>query len=171
MSKDNEVVLWFSCGASSAVAGKLAVDKYGNDVDLVYCDTGGEHESNHKFLKDCEEWYDREIIILKNPKYKDHFDVVEKERFINSPYGARCTFELKRKMREKSNYCESINIFGYTIEEVERAKKALYSRILNLLLSGDDDKKDRGIKMALNLKEKSPARYGHLKRLYKARME
>ena len=51
----------------------------------------------------------------------------------------------------------------------KRAKKALYSRILNLLLSGDDDKKDRGIKMALNLKEKSPARYGHLKRLYKAR--
>ena len=53
----------------------------------------------------------------------------------------------------------------------KRAKKALYSRILNLLLSGYDDKKDRGIKMALNLKEKSPARYGHLKRLYKARME
>ena len=51
----------------------------------------------------------------------------------------------------------------------KRAKKALYSRILNLILSGDDDKKDRGIKMALNLKEKSPARYGHLKRLYKAR--
>ena len=25
-------------------------------------------------------------------------------------------------MREKSNYCDSINIFGYTIEEVERAK-------------------------------------------------
>ena len=122
MSKDNKVVLWFSCGASSAVAGKLAVDKYGDDVDLVYCDTGGEHESNHKFLKDCEEWYDREIIILKNPKYKDHFDVVEKTKFINSPYGARCTLELKRKMREKSNYCESINIFGYTIEEVERAK-------------------------------------------------
>ena len=53
----------------------------------------------------------------------------------------------------------------------KRAKNALYSRILKLLLSGDDDKKDRGIKMALNLKEKSPARYGHLKRLYKARME
>ena len=51
----------------------------------------------------------------------------------------------------------------------KRAKKALYSRILNLLLSGDDDKIDRGIKMALNLKEKSPARYGHLRRLYKAR--
>jgi len=51
----------------------------------------------------------------------------------------------------------------------KRARKALYSRILNLLLSGEDDKKDRGIKMALNLKEKSPARYGHLKRLYKAR--
>ena len=53
----------------------------------------------------------------------------------------------------------------------KRAKKALYSRILNLMLSGDDDKKDRGIKMALNLKKKSPARYGHLKRLYKAKME
>jgi len=72
--KTNEAVVWFSCGAASAVASKYALKKYGNDVDLVYCDTGGEHESNMRFLKDCEKWFDREIIILKNPKYKDHLE-------------------------------------------------------------------------------------------------
>ena len=121
--KKNKAVVWFSCGASSAVAGKLAVDTYGDEVDLVYCDTGGEHESNKQFLLDCQEWYGKEIIILKNEKYEDHFDVVRKTRFVNGPHGARCTTELKQKMREKAQYCESINIYGYTIEETERAKK------------------------------------------------
>lgn len=34
------VLVWFSCGAASAVAAKLAVDKYRNDsVEVLYCDT------------------------------------------------------------------------------------------------------------------------------------
>ena len=50
-----------------------------------------------------------------------------------------------------------------------RAKKAQYTRILNLLLSGDEDKVEKGICMAENLKKKSVARYNHLKKLYKER--
>ena len=122
--KKNEAVVWYSCGAASAVAGKYAIKKYGSDVDLVYCDTGGEHESNMKFLKDCEEWYGRKIIILKNPKYKDHFDVIKQHKFITNRYGfAYCTHKLKMEMRQEAGYCDSINIFGYTLEEKERSKK------------------------------------------------
>ena len=54
--KNNEAVVWFSCGAASAVSGKYAIKKYGKDVDLLYCDTGGEHPSNEQFLKDVEKW-------------------------------------------------------------------------------------------------------------------
>ena len=42
-------VVWFSCGAASAIAAKLSVKKYGDACDVVYCDTGGEHESKKKF--------------------------------------------------------------------------------------------------------------------------
>ena len=57
-------IVWFSCGAASAVAAKLSVKKYGNNCELVYCDTGGEHESNKKFLKDIEKWVGRDVTIL-----------------------------------------------------------------------------------------------------------
>lgn len=73
--------MWFSCGAASAVAGKLAIKKYKDDVDIVYCDTGGEHESNKLFLKECESWYGKKIKIIKT-KYKDHFDVVKKKTLL-----------------------------------------------------------------------------------------
>ena len=74
--KVNKAVSWFSCGAASAVTSKLALKKYGDDVDIVYCDTGSEHESNMQFLHDCEKWFDREIIIMKNEKYDDVLDVL-----------------------------------------------------------------------------------------------
>ena len=48
-------VVWFSCGAASAIAAKYAVKKYEN-CEVVYCDTGGEHQSNGQFLKDVEKW-------------------------------------------------------------------------------------------------------------------
>tara|TARA_R110000851_G_scaffold200948_2_gene352100 strand:+ start:74 stop:844 length:771 start_codon:yes stop_codon:yes gene_type:complete len=122
--KKNKAVVWFSCGASSAVAGKLAIQKYGNDVDLVYCDTGGEHESNMVFLQDCEKWYGRDITILKNENYVDHFDVFKKTKVLQMPSGfAYCTHKLKMELRDDAGYCESINIFGYTLEEKKRSIK------------------------------------------------
>ena len=122
--KKNDAVVWFSCGAASAVAGKIAIKKYGKKVDIVYCDTGGEHKSNYKFLKDCQDWYGKKIHILKNKDYVDHFDIFRKKKFITNRYGfAYCTHELKMKLREKAGYCDSINIFGYTLEETKRAKK------------------------------------------------
>ena len=120
----NDAVVWFSCGAASAVAGKYSIKKYNESVDLVYCDTGGEHESNRTFLKDCEEWYGQQIKILRNPKYKDHFDVFRKKKVLKMPSGfAYCTHELKMELRQEAGYCDSINIFGYTYEEQKRAEK------------------------------------------------
>ena len=75
----SRALVWFSCGASSAIAAKYAVKKY-KDCEVVYCDTGGEHPSNIEFLKDVEKWIKKEIIILKNDKYEDHFEVFKKEK-------------------------------------------------------------------------------------------
>lgn len=46
-------LVWFSCGAASAVAAKLAVQKYGAACEVVYCDTlSTEHPDNGRFLTD-----------------------------------------------------------------------------------------------------------------------
>lgn len=111
-------IAWFSCGAASAVAAYLSPD-----AELVYCDTGGEHQDNKRFMADVEKWLNKKVTILKNEKYLDHMDVCQKERYINGPSGARCTVELKKIQRFKFQKADDVQIFGYTIEERDRAKK------------------------------------------------
>lgn len=67
---------WFSCGVTSAVACKLAIEKFGNDVDLWYIETGASHPDNMRFIQDCEKWYGRKIQIARSEKYKSPLDVV-----------------------------------------------------------------------------------------------
>lgn len=118
------VVSWFSCGANSAIATKLAIKKYGIErVEIVYCDTGGEHPDNIRFLTECEEWFGKKITILKNEKYKDHFDVWEKTGWINGIAGARCTVELKKVLRFQYQRPDDIHVFGYSAEESGRAER------------------------------------------------
>lgn len=116
------IVVWFSCGAASAVAAKFAVKKY-DSVVIAYCDTGGEHPDNKRFLKDCQEWFGQNVEVLRNKKYKDHFDVCLKERYLVGPAGAKCTVELKKKPRKKFQRPNDIHILGYTLDEKARAER------------------------------------------------
>jgi hypothetical protein len=46
------IVSWFSCGAASAIASYLAVCKYGERCEVVYCDTAvNEHPDNERFVR------------------------------------------------------------------------------------------------------------------------
>jgi len=118
------VLAWFSCGANSAVATKMTLNKYGaENVDIVNCDTGGEHPDNIRFMMDCEEWFGKKVTVLKNEKYEDHFDVWEKERWINGIRGARCTTELKKVLRFAYQRIDDIQIFGYSAEELSRMER------------------------------------------------
>ncbi len=78
----NIVIGWWSAGITSAVACKIALEVFDN-VRLVYADTGSAHADNIRFKSECEQWYGQKIETHKNPKYKDHFDVIYKERYIN----------------------------------------------------------------------------------------
>lgn len=118
----SRAVVWFSCGAASAIASKLAIKKYSN-CEIVYCDTGGEHESNKKFLKDIEKWIGKKITILKNENYKDHFDVFQQKKFFVKVGFAYCTVELKKKLRLDYQLADDIHIFGYTLEEKKRVER------------------------------------------------
>jgi len=92
------IIGWFSGGVTSAVAIKKVIDK-GHEVLPIYFETGSHHPDHQRFIKDCEDWYGLKIIQKKNPKYIDVIDVIRKDRFINSAYGAKCTGVLKKDMR------------------------------------------------------------------------
>lgn len=120
-------ISWFSCGAASAVATKMALNMFGKDsVRIIYQDTGSEHGDNARFLLDCQEWFGKKIEIVKSEKYKDVDDVIEKTRYIVGPAGARCTGALKREVAESIiNFGkdQEIEIIGYTLEEKHRCQR------------------------------------------------
>lgn len=119
------IISWFSCGATSAVACKMALTMY-KDVNIYYIDTGSEHPDNERFLKECEIWFGVPINVLKSNKYNNVSDVIRRKRYINGPTGAACTFELKKKVR----YCLEDEIgtwdgqvwgFDFCKKEINRA--------------------------------------------------
>lgn len=118
------VVSWWSGGITSAVACRLALEKYDN-VKLIYIETGSHHEDSLRFKKDCEKWYGVEIETIQNKKYDDVIDVLLSTKYVNGAGGARCTKELKKDVRLK--YEKTINItnqvWGYEFDakEINRA--------------------------------------------------
>lgn len=120
----NRVICWFSCGATSAVACKIAVQQFKNtnEILIAYCDTGSEHPDNYRFLKNCQDWFNHPIEILKHPKYKTVDEVIEKERYINGVQGAKCTQQLKIWHRKRIQRPEAdLQVFGFDAGEVDRA--------------------------------------------------
>lgn len=118
------VVIWFSCGAASAVAAKLALDQTSDrEVVIAYIDTAAEHPDNARFLADCERWYGREIVTLRNPEFADTWAVWEKRRYIAGIAGAPCTLELKKAVRERFERPDDVQVFGFDSTERERAER------------------------------------------------
>lgn len=119
------IIAWFSCGVTSAVATKLALSQYDN-VRVMYIETGQEHPDSMRFLHDCENWFSCPIEIYRNEKYTSVFDVIEKTRYINGAAGARCTLELKKKVRYKieDNLVNwEAQVFGFDASEHKRAQR------------------------------------------------
>lgn len=115
-------LVWFSCGAASAVAAKLAIEKYGDECEVVYCDTmATEHPDNERFFLDCERWLGRSIKRLKSSRYATVDEVFEKRRYMSGPNGAICTTEMKKRVREDYQKPDDVHIFGYTADERKRA--------------------------------------------------
>jgi hypothetical protein len=122
------VISWFSCGAASAVATKLAIaeNKKGDNLPLViaYTEVIEEHPDNKRFLAECENWFDQEIVILKNDKYhRSIYEVFEKTRYLVGAAGARCTVELKKNVRKAFELPNDRQVFGYTIDEQHRVDR------------------------------------------------
>lgn len=120
------VLAWFSCGSASAVAAKLAVERYGADCEVCYCDTlAYEHPDNRRFLADVERWIGVPITVLRSDTYTDIYDVFRKTRWLVGPGGARCTTELKKNVRTAYQRPDDVHVFGLTVDEYARADRFL----------------------------------------------
>jgi len=119
---NKRIVCWFSCGAASAVATKIAISelKEGQELIIAYTEVIEEHPDNKRFLADCEQWFNRKIIILGNDKYEKSIYKVFEKNFIRTPKGAPCTRELKKRVRQRFEQINDRQVFGYTAEEQTR---------------------------------------------------
>lgn len=117
---NSRILVWFSCGSTSACAAKLTLEKY-PDAEVLYCDTlAYEHSDNKRFMSDVEKWIGKKIKILRSEKYTDIFDVFDKTGWLVGVGGARCTLELKRKVRELYQESGDIHVFGFSYDEQKR---------------------------------------------------
>lgn len=120
----SKVIVWFSCGAASAVAARYTIEKYGSRAELVYCDTSStEHPDNSRFMSDVEKWLDRRVKIIKSSTYSDVDDVFERTRYMAGIKGARCTTEMKKMPRFEYQEADDIHVFGMTSDEKKRAER------------------------------------------------
>jgi len=120
------IISWWSAGVTSAVATKLAMDKYGKEnVQPIYFHIDSAHDDNKRFIKECEEWYGKEITVTKAEKYNNQFEVILKDKYVNGPGGARCTLVLKKKVRQNIEKTTEFDgqVFGfeYSKKEINRA--------------------------------------------------
>jgi len=116
------IVCWFSCGAASAVATKLAIAENNGKLPLIiaYTEVVEEHSDNRRFLKDCETWFGQEIQILQNDFYQGSIYKVFEKNYIRTPKGAPCTRALKKQVRQRFEKANDRQVFGYTAEEQAR---------------------------------------------------
>lgn len=122
----SRLVCWWSAGVASAAAAALALKTIEADSKVVaYCASTAtsEHPDNARFLADCERWYGQPIEKLYSKQFADTWDVWEKTGWLIGVAGARCTTELKKKVRREFQQDGDIQVFGFTSEEADRAER------------------------------------------------
>lgn len=139
MIQDCNIVVWFSCGAASAVAAKKTIEKYGNNNKIFVVNTSvkEEDEDNRRFLNDVSIWLNHPIIDASNVNLKTNsaVDVWEKRKYMSGVKGAPCTKEIKKEARYQyeSNNKVHWHVLGFTFEEKNRHDKFIRSERENVL--------------------------------------
>jgi hypothetical protein len=129
------IICWFSCGAASAVATKLAINENAGKLPLIiaYTEVIEEHPDNKRFLSDCENWFGQKIEILGNDRYNRSIYKTFETSAMNIMGAAPCTRKLKKDVRIKFEQPNDIQVFGYTIEEQDRYDRFLDANNINAI--------------------------------------
>lgn len=133
------IAVWFSCGAASAVAAKLTVDAFGasNNVRVLNNPVMEEDEDNRRFLSDVQNWIGVEIEDVRNPKYTHASASMtwEARGAMVFPHGAPCTVHLKKEARqhfEQENHIDW-HVLGFTADERKRHERFVLTERSNVL--------------------------------------
>lgn len=117
-------VVWFSCGAASAVAAKLSIDRWPETTEVVYCDTmADEHPDNRRFYEDVENWIGRKIRTISSEKYGSVEEVWDDRSYMAGIQGAPCTVEMKKIPRFAYEHADDVHVFGLTADEPDRIER------------------------------------------------
>lgn len=111
-------VIWFSCGAASAIAAQMTLQET-PDAIMAYCATRSEDPDNERFLWDVERWVERQVTRLTSQEFRDTWHVWEKERYLSGINGAPCTRALKFRPRLEFQRPDDIHVFGYTADKLD----------------------------------------------------
>ena len=134
-----KIAVWFSCGAASAVAAKLTVDRYGqrNDVRLLNTPIDEEDADNRRFAADVAEWVGRPLELVRNEKlgHSSARRVWATERFMAGIHGAPCTGQLKKEARQQweAQHNPDWHVLGFTADEQARHDRFVLTERENVL--------------------------------------
>lgn len=132
------IAVWFSCGAASAAALKLTIERYGRDaVRAVNQPIKEEHPDNRRFLRDVADWCGITIEEYTASKWPtaSAVDVWDKRGAMVFPHGAPCTVHLKKEARgewERENK-PAWHVLGFTAEERDRHNRFTLTERENVL--------------------------------------
>ena len=135
----DSIAVWFSCGAASAVAAKLTVDRYGSEcnVRIVNNPVAEEDEDNRRFLEDVAAWIGRDIETAAPSRYPSASarDVWAHRKFMSGPTGAPCTVELKKRARQEWEAKNPVawHVLGFTADEKARHDRFVLTERSNVL--------------------------------------
>lgn len=94
--------------------------------EFIYIDIENQHPDSMRFIKECEKALGKSIKILKS-RYGSVENVIKQFRFINGPYGAKCTQVLKKRVRKEWEYshndCDLTYVWGFDLNEKHRADR------------------------------------------------
>ena len=163
-----KIAVWFSCGAASAAALKLTVDKYGVDnVFAVNNPVIEEHHDNKRFAEDVAKWVGIDIQYAVNSKYPlaSVVDVFDRRKGMAFPHGAPCTVELKKRARQEWEESHQVDwhVLGFTVDERNRHDRFVMTErgnVLPILIDANMTKNDCA-DMIRRAGIKLPAIYGH----------
>lgn len=150
------VLVWFSTGAASAVAAKMALAKYDRDrVHIVRCETSNEDPDNYRFEADVVRWLNHPITVLKSDKYASVWDVFQRRRNMAGKDGAPCTMYMKVMPRLDFQRPNDIHIFGYTsdahdIRRYQALRDTYFELTVDAPLIEASIRKDASLQMVLN---------------------
>lgn len=144
------IAVWFSCGAASAVAAKMTIEKYGKEnVRVINNPVMEEDEDNRRFLKDVEKWLGVEIEYATHKNFPScsAVEVWDKSQYMCHPKGgAPCTVKLKKEARQQ---WEDRNpphdaVLGFTADEMHRHKRFIMTEryIIPILIDAKITKED-----------------------------